>query len=114
MHHYKLGYWTDDGAAAVELYHTDAIDAAAFELMVYAGTAAVLKSERRPGPHFPFAWLYDEVAQWLVMTHGFNRVRYEVEFEIFGSRSVLDIEPDMPDVAKMAKYLRLQGLAPGE
>lgn len=112
MYFYKLGYWTYDGAAGVELAHADRISQDAFQQLVYACTAELIRRERKNKSHFPFAWIYDEVASLLVLKHGFQRVEYTAEFEIYGSGSVLDPDEDLPDLDAMYRYLKDEGLAP--
>lgn len=112
MHFYKLGYWTYDGSAGVELYHEEAFDKDAFDAMVFAATAEVIRQERKNKSHFPFAWIYDQVAGILVLRHGFQRVEYTTDFEIYGSGSVLDPDEDLPDLDRLYRYLKDQGLAP--
>ncbi len=112
MYFYKVGYWTNDGSAGVELCHEEHFEQADFEAMVHAGTAEVLRGERRNKTHFPFAWIYDEVAQWLVTRHGFRRLEFTADYEIYGSGSVLEGDENMPDLDRLYRYLRDQGLAP--
>lgn len=112
MYFYRVGYWTYDGAAAVELCHAERFEPAAFEALVHAGVAELLRGERRGQAHFPFAWIYDEVAQWLVLRHGFRRVEYAAEFEIYGSGSVLEGDANFPDLDRLYRFLRDEGLAP--
>lgn len=112
MYFYRLGYWTFDGSAGVELCHAERFEASAFEAMVHEATAEVLRAERRDKDHFPFAWIYDQVAQWLVLNRGFRRVEYAADYEIYGSGSVLDPDEDMPDLNRLYRYLKDQGLAP--
>lgn len=112
MFFYRVGYWSYDGSAGVELCHAERFEQDAFEALVHAATADVLREERRDKAHFPFAWIYDQVAQRLVMRHGFQRVEYAADYEIFGSGSVLEGDPDMPDLDRLYRYLRDQGLAP--
>lgn len=112
MHFYKLGYWTYDGSAAVELWHNEVVEKEDFERMVYEATAEVIRRERKNKSHFPFAWIYDEVASILVLRHGFRRVEYAADFEVYGSGSVLDPDEDLPDLDKLYRYLQKQGLAP--
>src|SRR4051794_13325955 len=101
MYFYKLGYWTYDGSAAVELLHADEIDPDVYERWVHEATAEVIRRERENKAHFPFAWIYDEVATVLVFRHGFQRVKYAGEYEIYGSGSVLDPDEDLPDLDKL-------------
>ena len=112
MHFYRLGYWSNDGAAGVELSHAERFEAAEFEAMVHHATAEVLRAERSPKEHFPFAWIYDQVAQWLVLNRGFRRLEFTAEYEIYGSGSVLAPDEDMPDLQRLYRYLKDQGLAP--
>ena len=112
MYFYRIGYWTYDGSAGVELAHADKIEADALEALVHAGVAELLERERKDKSHFPFAWLYDQVAQWLVLNHGFSRVEYAAEYEIYGSGSVLEPDEDMPDLNRLYHYLKDKGLAP--
>ena len=112
MYFYKVGYWTYDGSAAIELWHHQKIEQEAFEALVHAGTAAVLEREKKDKPHFPFAWAYDQVANWLVLHHGFKRVAFAAEFEIYGSGSMLEPEKDYPDLNRLYQYLHDRGLAP--
>lgn len=112
MYYYRVGYWSNDGSAGVELSHAEAFDAAAFEALVHAGVASILRTERHNKEHFPFAWIYDQVAQWLVLHHGFRRLTFTAEYEIYGSDSVLDAGSDMPDLDRLYRYLRDEGLAP--
>jgi hypothetical protein len=112
MYHYRVGYWTYDGAAGVELTHPERFAPEAFEALVHAGVAELLRRERKDKPHFPFAWIYDQVAQWLCLHHGFARVEYAAEFEIYGSGSVLEGDADMPDLNRLYRHLRDEGLAP--
>jgi hypothetical protein len=112
MYFYKLGYWTYDGSAHVELVHNEIIDKDLYERWVYEATAEVIRRERKNKSHFPFAWIYDEVAGILVLRHGFRRVEYAGDFEVYGSGSVLDPDEDLPDLDKLYRYLKDEGLAP--
>jgi hypothetical protein len=112
VYFYKLGYWTYDGAAGVELAHPQKLSSEEFQRLVYACTAELIRRERKNKSHFPFAWIYDEVASLLVLRHGFTRVEYAAEFEIYGSGSVLDPDEDLPDLDQLYRYLRTEGLAP--
>lgn len=111
MFFYRVGYWTHDGAAAVELSHTRWYGRAEFDALVYAAIAELLRREPEKRAHFPFAWLYDQVADWLVERHGFRRLEYAAEFEIYGSGSLWEGDEDLPDLDKLRRYLREQGLA---
>lgn len=112
MYFYKVGYWTYDGSAAIELWHPEKHEQEAFDAMVMEGTAQLLLREKRDKPHFPFAWAYDQVAQWLVLNHGFRRVEYAADYEIYGSGSMLEPDDDMPDLNRLYQFLRDRGLAP--
>ncbi|MDB5097442.1 MAG: hypothetical protein JWM80_1863 [Cyanobacteria bacterium RYN_339] len=112
MYFYKLGYWTYDGAAGVELAHQEKIETEAFQKLVYACTAELIRRERKNKSHFPFAWIYDEVANLLVLRHGFRRVEYAAEYEVYGSGSVLDPDEDLPDLDHLYRFLKSEGLAP--
>lgn len=110
MHYYKLGYWTYDGAAAIELLHERAFNKHEFRALVYQAVAELMRAEPGRKEHFPFAWLYDQVATRLIEHHGFERLEYTAEFEIYGSGNLLDPDPEFPDVCKLAQYLREQGV----
>lgn len=112
MHFYKVGYWTSDGEAAIGLYHEQAFAPEAFEALVHEAVAEIVTREKRPLAHFPFAWIYDDVASLLVARHGFGRIEYTAEFEIYGSGSILENDPAWPDLDKLTRYLQARGLAP--
>jgi hypothetical protein len=112
MYFYKVGYWTYDGSAYIELYHLEKFEQASFEALVHDATAEVLQREKRDKAHFPFAWVYDQVAHWLMLHHGFKRVEFSAEFEIYGSGSMLEPEQDYPDLNRLYQYLHDRGLAP--
>jgi hypothetical protein len=111
MFFYKLGYWTYDGAAAIELMHDKWFGRAEYRALVFEGVAAVLREKPPKDAHFPFAWIYDEVASYLERQHGFRRIEYAAEFEIYGSGSMLEADPDLPDLNALTRYLQEQGLA---
>ena len=110
MYFYKLGYWTYDGSAGVELWHTEKFETEIYERWIYEATAELITRERKNKSHFPFAWIYDEVANILVLRYGFRRVEYAADFEIYGSGSVLDPDEDLPDLDRLYRYLKEQGL----
>ncbi len=112
MYFYKVGYWTYDGSAYIELYHPEEFEQETFDALVHDATAEVLQREKRDKVHFPFAWAYDQVANWLVLHHGFKRVAFAAEFEIYGSGSMLEPEKDYPDLNRLYQYLHDRGLAP--
>ena len=114
MYFYKLGYWTYDGEAAVGLFHERRFTQEAFEALVLEAAAELV--EREPGRrgHFPFAWIYDDIAKLLIERHGFQAIEYAAEYEPFGSSSILEADEAWPDLLKLTRYLQARGLAPGD
>ena len=109
MYYYKIGYWTFDGSASIELMHEQSLGRQELEDLVHASVAELLAREPGSKEHFPFAWIYEEVANFLVARFGFKKVEYTADFEIYGSGSMLAGDENMPDLERLSRYLRNRG-----
>ncbi len=91
MNLYNLGYDTYEESEYIQLSHKHKYSDEEFKKIVRTATTNVItKLEIKENERISFQDIIEDVAEELIKTFGFKRVKFDAEFSVFGWANILD------------------------
>ena len=88
---YNLGYDTYEESEYIQLSHEHKYSDKEFKQIVRTATANVInKMEIKENKRISFQDIIEDVAEELIQTFGFKRVKFDAEFSVFGWADISD------------------------
>ena len=88
MHIYNFGYHSHEESEYIQLYHNSKFTQKEFEEIVMNSASNIIDAEG--GKDTSFEHIFLDVLDDLIKNHGFTKVEFEAEFDVFGWPDIMN------------------------